>query len=216
MVIHSVQTWAHDLCTIGYLWDSINHNGWTCFVSQYAYFLSIVIFFILLWLRHCIGNKDYLTSEGHCWNTVSLFCVYWLRITNRSLANTRILIIAKKTTEFSQYLYQMATANLGIPSIVPFNTKGEPTSVTQRLGKWLKSFWYFVDASGTSQNNRKKLLFHLAGTNTQDIFETLTPTNARYEAALNTRLTKNILCERSILNQARQEVLESINQFITW
>ena len=34
----------------------------------------------------------------------------------------------------------MATANLGIPSIVPFNTKGEPTSVTQRLKKWLKSF----------------------------------------------------------------------------
>lgn len=96
MVLHRVQTWAHDLCTIGYLWDSINHNGWTCFVSQYAYFLSIVIFFILLWLRHCIGNKDYLTSEGHCWNTVLLFCIYWLRITNRSLANTRILIIAKK------------------------------------------------------------------------------------------------------------------------
>lgn len=32
----------------------------------------------------------------------------------------------------------MAAANLGIPSIAPFNARGEPTSLAQRWEKWLK------------------------------------------------------------------------------
>ena len=75
-----------------------------------------------------------------------------------------------------------------------------------------------MDASGINNDNRKKaLLLHLAGTDTQDIFKTLTPTNATYKVALEARnmhftVTKNVPYKRSKLNQARQEVLESINQ----
>ena len=99
----------------------------------------------------------------------------------------------------------MAAANLGIPSIAPFNAKGEPTPVAQRWEKWLKKFRYFVDASCINDNRKKALLLHLAGTNIQDVFETLTPTNATYRAALealNTHfaVTKNVPYERSKLN----------------
>ena len=116
----------------------------------------------------------------------------------------------------------MATvANLGVPTIPPFKPKGEPTSVAQRWEKWIKSFNYFVDASGITNDNRKKaLLLHLAGTDTQEIFDTLTPTEDTFIAALqalNTHfaVTKNVPYERSKLNQARQEPTESIDQFIT-
>ena len=118
-------------------------------------------------------------------------------------------------------MYPMAAANLDIPSIAPFKTKGKPTSVDQRWEKWLKQFQYFVHASVINTNNRKKaLLLHLIRTNSQDIFETLTPPNATDEAALEAlnmhfAVTKNLPYERSKLNQARQEASENINQFIT-
>ena len=67
----------------------------------------------------------------------------------------------------------MAIAKIGIPSIAPFNAKGDPTSVVQRWEKRLKQFKifkYFVDASGINNSNRKKALS--------------TPTNATYKAVL--------------------------------
>ena len=116
----------------------------------------------------------------------------------------------------------MATAaSLGVPTIAPFKPKGEPTSVAQRWEKWIKSFNYFVDATGIENENRKKaLLLHLAAAETQEIFDTLAPAEDTFAApftALNTHfaVTKNVPYERSKLNQARQEPSESIDQFIT-
>lgn len=62
------------------------------------------------------------------------------------------------------------------------------------------------------------LLLHLAGTDTQDLFKTLTPLNATFEAALEAlnmhfAVTKNVPYEQPKLNQPRQEASESMNRW---
>ena len=65
-------------------------------------------------------------------------------------------------------------AQLQIPMISAFSPAGEPSTVAQRWQKWVKSFQYFITASGITDGDRKRaMLLHLVGSETQDIFETL-------------------------------------------
>ena len=58
--------------------------------------------------------------------------------------------------------------------ILPFDCKGAITSVAPRWKKWKKSFEYYILAKGITNSARKKgLLLHCAGTEVQELFETL-------------------------------------------
>ena len=70
-------------------------------------------------------------------------------------------------------------------------------------------------------DTRKKAMFpHMAGPETQEVFDTLTPVDNRYDKALevlNTHFAvkKNIPFERSVFHQARQKQGEPTEQFVT-
>jgi len=93
--------------------------------------------------------------------------------------------------------------SLQLPGIEKFKPNSEPTSVAQRWKRWVKSFEYFIIASGISNDNRKKaMLLHLAGRETQDIFETLNLEENTYQnaqTALNSHFAvkQNVTFERS-------------------
>ena len=64
------------------------------------------------------------------------------------------------------------------------------------------------------------MLLHMAGPETQEVFETHTPVDDTYDKALevlNTHFAvkKNILFERNVFHQARQKQGESTEQFVT-
>jgi len=111
--------------------------------------------------------------------------------------------------------------SIQLPAIENFKPNGEPTSVAQRWERWLKSFEYFVIASGvTSENRKKALLLHLAGRETQDIYETLTPAGNSYQNTLDAlnghfQVKKNVTFERSKFLSAKMNSSESTEQFIT-
>ena len=109
-----------------------------------------------------------------------------------------------------------------IPAVSPFNCHGEPSTISQRWEKWVKSFTYFIKASGVVfPERRKALLLHLLGRETQEIFETLNVDDgASLEVALEALtnyfvVKKNVPFERSIFHQAKQKDDESIEQFVT-
>ena len=61
--------------------------------------------------------------------------------------------------------------NIGIGGILPFDCKGEITSVSSRWKRWRKSFEFFVEAQGIEGAKQKKaLLLHCAGVDVQEIF----------------------------------------------
>ena len=57
---------------------------------------------------------------------------------------------------------------------MPFDCKGAITSVVPRWKKWKKAFEYYILAKGiTNSSGKKGLLLHCAGTEVQELFETL-------------------------------------------
>ena len=76
-------------------------------------------------------------------------------------------------------------AQLQIPAVSPFSPHGDPGAIAQKWVKWIKSFEYFVIASGITDDARKRaLLLHLVGQETQDIFERFTATGTTFAEAL--------------------------------
>ena len=68
----------------------------------------------------------------------------------------------------------MAAASVEFGGILPFDCKGAITSVAPRWKKWKRSFEYYISAKGITQSARKKgLLLHRAGTEVQELFETI-------------------------------------------
>ena len=64
------------------------------------------------------------------------------------------------------------------------------------------------------------MLLHIAGPDTQDVFETLTDTGTEYQHALikldaHFSIKKNIPFERSVFHSTMQQKSESIEQFVT-
>ena len=113
------------------------------------------------------------------------------------------------------------TTQINVPGVQPFVVHGDPNKVAQNCGKWWKSFQYFLDGSGITSDTRKKaMLLHMAGLETPEFFETLTPVDDTYDKALevlNTHFAvkKNIPFERNVFHQARQKQGESTEQFVT-
>ena len=107
-----------------------------------------------------------------------------------------------------------------IPEIESFNCHGDPSTVSQNWEKWKKSFEYFLAASGINDDARKKaLLLHMAGRETQEVYETLVVAENTYTAALaalNTHFTakKNVPFERANFHSAKQLPSESIDEYV--
>ena len=112
-------------------------------------------------------------------------------------------------------------AQLQLPTIQPFDPRGDPTSLSQKWARWFKSFEYFIVASGIRDDGRKRaILLHMLGTESQELFETLPDKGNNYDEAV-TALNryfcpkKNVTFERSVLNNAKQEAQENIEQYVS-
>lgn len=112
-------------------------------------------------------------------------------------------------------------AGLQLPAVVPFSVSIDRTTLGPRWAKWVKSLEYYMTASSiTDKAQMRAMLLHLAGTEVQDVFETLSETGDDYKTAL-ARLTqyfeprKNISFERHKFRQACQGATESMDAFVT-
>ena len=116
-------------------------------------------------------------------------------------------------------------SSLELGAVQIFDCKGDVTSVSPRWKRWKKSFEFFVDGKGvTSVKQKRALLLHCAGTDVQEIFETLPTIEAgeelnEYEAAVKMLdehfLPKaNIPYDRHVFRQMKQESSESVDQFV--
>ena len=75
----------------------------------------------------------------------------------------------------------MAT-QVPVAGVHPFHPHGDPNKIALTWDKWQKSFQYFLDASGITTDKRKKaMLLHMAGPETQEAFDALTPENDTYD-----------------------------------
>ncbi|CAB3995185.1 Hypothetical predicted protein [Paramuricea clavata] len=106
---------------------------------------------------------------------------------------------------------------LDLPKLQPF-TLGETSTISQRWRKWIKSFEYYIAASGINDKKQQRaILLHLAGPEVEDIFETLEDTGNDLDTAI-TKLTsyfepqKNIPFERHNFRQTTQLQGETIEQ----
>ncbi|CAB4030227.1 Transposon Tf2-9 poly, partial [Paramuricea clavata] len=106
---------------------------------------------------------------------------------------------------------------LDLPKLQPF-TLGETSTISQRWRKWIKSFEYYIAASGINDKKQQRaILLHLAGPEVQDIFETLEDTGNDLDTAI-AKLTsyfepqKNIPFERHNFRQTTQLQGETIEQ----
>ena len=110
--------------------------------------------------------------------------------------------------------------SLGLASIQPFNSSGDPSNLSQRWCKWKKSFEYFLLASGINDEKRKRaLLLHLIGADTQEVFETFSNTGEDYKTAM-VKLDEyfdhkeNVPFERHKFRKAEQESGESVDSVL--
>ena len=108
-------------------------------------------------------------------------------------------------------------------SVPPLDISGDPAALATKWKRWKRGFEYFLKGKGVQSGTQKRaLLLHLAGSEVQDIFETLadTGTDDQYEVAV-TKLDdhftpqKNIPFERHVFRQLKQEENESTDQYIT-
>ena len=73
----------------------------------------------------------------------------------------------------------------GLNGVQHFKVGTDTSSVAQRWSRWVSSFELFVNASSVSNDGQKRaLLLHCAGSEVQDIFETLSDTGTTYTDAL--------------------------------
>ena len=116
--------------------------------------------------------------------------------------------------------------NIQFGNISPFDCKGNPTRVGPRWRGWKRPFEFFLEAKGVKKDfQRKALLFHCAGQDVQDIFDTLTDPGpvpehdseyAKVMRSLDTHFAHqvNILFQRHQFRQAKQEESETADQFV--
>ena len=103
-----------------------------------------------------------------------------------------------------------------MPGVQPFKCLGDPNTVAQNWVEEIKSFEYFLSASGIRNDARQNaMLLHMVGPETREVFETLVPEDETYEKALEAldehfSVKKNVPFERSVFHQARQKSSESI------
>ena len=101
----------------------------------------------------------------------------------------------------------------------------DTSNLEQRWQRWIKSFMYYVGAMNVSDEAQKKnMLLHCAGTDVQEIFDTLTVDEGEdiscFSAAIEAleghfKDKKNVSYERHVFRQARQRDGESVLQYVT-
>ena len=110
---------------------------------------------------------------------------------------------------------------INVSPVPPFDPHGDVTAVYQKWQRWVKGFEIFADAAGCKDAvQRRQLLLHSAGADVQDIFFTIDPEPADYDAAkqaLNTyfKPVKNLPYQRHLFRQTSQQEGEPMNQFVT-
>ena len=103
----------------------------------------------------------------------------------------------------------------------------DPNQLSVSWTRWLRSFNYYIVGRGTTDAGQKKaLLLHFAGPDTQDIYDTLGPHPAEvaadddFEKAVK-RLNghfcpkRNVAYERHVFRKIKQESSETFDQFLT-
>ena len=109
----------------------------------------------------------------------------------------------------------------GLPSVPEFDPRGDPCSIGIRWKKWKRSFEFYLAARGdTPQEQKRALLLHLAGSDVQDIFETLPSGGDTYDQTMTSLdayfLPKvNETYERHVFRQLVQREDETVDQFVT-
>ena len=82
-------------------------------------------------------------------------------------------------------LTMSTTVLSGLCGVQPFKVGADATSVGQRWERWKSSFELYVAASGiTCDTQKRALLLRCAGSEVQDVFNTMTDTGTKYEDAL--------------------------------
>ena len=122
----------------------------------------------------------------------------------------------------------MLTLN-GLPGVARFDPHSTPSNVSQRWEKWVMSLKYYLTAAAIAKPEQKKaLLLHFAGTEVQEIFQTLPdlppPTVGdppdEYETTLE-KLNKyfmpkkNISFERHMFHACAQNEGEYMDAYVT-
>ncbi|XP_042869717.1 uncharacterized protein LOC122251687 [Penaeus japonicus] len=104
-----------------------------------------------------------------------------------------------------------------------FSIQGEPSLLAKRWKEWLASFEIYLEAANVEKDKRKKaLLLYIAGTEIQEIYNTLplasdTNTYTDVVKALNSHFapSMNYRYERFIFNSCLQKQGESISAYVT-
>ena len=125
--------------------------------------------------------------------------------------------------EHADPVVESTVKNIQLGSIPNFDCTGDPTTLGTRWYKWIRSFKFFLTAKGVDSAKQKRaLLLHCAGSDVQDIFETLTDTgnDEDYNKALDAldghfKPSVNTPYERHLLRQMTQNHIETIDQFCT-
>ena len=101
-----------------------------------------------------------------------------------------------------------------------FEISSDPSTVAQRWKKWVISFQFYLTATGVTEEEQKRaLLLHVAGTEVQEVFSTLSAADGTCAAALNSLNAyfapkANIRYERYLFCQSSQEQHETIDVFV--
>ena len=111
--------------------------------------------------------------------------------------------------------------SIQVSPVSPFDPHGDTAGVYQRWIRWLRGFEIFADASGCADDVQKKqLLLHCAGPETQDIFYTFPAMPAEYQATADAlsnyfKPAKNLPYNRHLFRQTKQAEDETMAQFVT-
>ncbi|KAL8562825.1 hypothetical protein ACOMHN_004517 [Nucella lapillus] len=111
--------------------------------------------------------------------------------------------------------------SMQVNPVAPFDPHGDTAGVYQRWDRWLRGFQIFAQASGCVNDNQKKqLLLHCAGPDTQDIYYTFQDMPATFQEtadALSTyfKPAKNLPYNRHQFRQIKQAEDETMAQFVT-
>ncbi|XP_062568299.1 uncharacterized protein K02A2.6-like [Saccostrea cucullata] len=110
---------------------------------------------------------------------------------------------------------------LQLPALNPFDVNGDQTSVSQRWDKWKKTFEFYITATGITDKAQKRALFlHSAGSEVQEIFDTLGESGDDLDGAKKKldeyfQPKRNIAFERHLFRNAAQCETEKIDSFVT-
>ena len=114
----------------------------------------------------------------------------------------------------------MAT-RVDLPPLPQFDSLSDRSSLSQRWKAWTRRFeTYLVATNITDDEQKRAMLLYQAGSETQDIFDTLTETGTDYATAkkkLDEYFSpkKNVNYEVFRFRQATQQPTESVEQFAT-